>query len=658
MFDSVLVANRGEIAVRVIRTARRMGIRTTAVYSDADAGALHVEAADQALRIGPGPGAQSYLNQAALLSAIAESGTEAVHPGYGFLSENPDFATAVGEAGMTFVGPSPQAIRAMGSKIEAKRLVASAGAPVVPGYEGADQSARGLAEHAARLGYPLLIKASMGGGGRGMRIVSEHEAFDQALAAAKREAAASFGDDTVLLERYLTAPKHIEIQILADNSGRTLSLNERDCSVQRRHQKVIEEAPAPGMDTATRRAMGQAAVRAARAVGYVGAGTVEFVTEAGKFYFLEMNTRLQVEHPVTEAVTGLDLVEWQLRIAAGELLPFDQDETSLDGHAVEARIYAENPRRNFLPSTGSLHWVRFPGTVRVDTGVRTGSEVSAHYDPMMAKVVAHGADRQQAVARLRAALRAVEIAGVEHNVAWLANVLGHPAFVAGTYTTRTVEAAADVLVPKPDPRALAIAAVASLLERRHQDPWSLGDAFEVNLPHEQALRVRRGRDHFEVRVTSGDGHFRVAGPDGVIRLETPTLAADGRFRAAVDDEVLSARAVVADGDVFVMRDGSVERITFVAPDAGAFAEVVEAGGRVLAPMPGQVVSVAVSKGDRVRPGDVLVVVEAMKMEHEVRASGPGTVAAVRCAPGERVEEGVELVSVDGPTMGASQRTTP
>ena len=646
MFDSLLVANRGEIAVRVMRTARRMGIRTIAVYSDADAGALHVEEADQALRIGPGPVADSYLNQAALLSAIADSGAQAVHPGYGFLSENPDFAAAVGEAGATFVGPSPEAIRAMGSKIEAKRLVASAGAPVVPGYEGADQTARGLAEHAARLGYPLLIKASMGGGGRGMRIVSEQGNFDAALAAAKREAAASFGDDTVLLERYLTAPKHIEIQILADNTGRTLSLFERDCSVQRRHQKVIEEAPAPGMDGATRRAMGEAAVRAARAVDYVGAGTVEFVTEAGQFYFLEMNTRLQVEHPVTEAVTGLDLVEWQLRIAAGEPLPFDQDDLALDGHAVEARIYAENARRNFLPSTGSLHWVSFPADVRVDSGIRTSSVVSPHYDPMLAKVIAHGANRRQAVARIRAALKEVEIAGVEHNVAWLANVLDHPAFVAGTHTTGTVEESADILVPKPDPHAVAIAAVASMLKRRRRDPWSLGDAFQANLPHEQVLRVRSGRDRFEVRLIAADGHFRVAGPDGEVRLEDPNVAADGLFRASVNDRATAARAVVAGDDVFVMRDGATERVTFATPDAGAFAEVVEAGGRVLAPMPGQVVSVAVSEGDRVRPGDILVVVEAMKMEHEVRAPRPGTVAAVRFAPGDRVEEGAELVNLD------------
>ena len=625
-----------------------MGIRTIAVYSDADAGAPHVEEADRAVPIGSGPVTESYLNQEALLGAIADSRAEAVHPGYGFLSENPDFAAALAETEATFVGPSPDAIRAMGSKIEAKRLVAAAGAPVVPGYHGADQSAAGLAEHAAAVGYPLLIKAAMGGGGRGMRIVSAPGKFDQALAAAKREAAASFGDDAVLLERYLTAPKHIEIQILADKSGRTLSLFERDCSVQRRHQKVIEEAPAPGVDPATRRAMGEAAVRAARAVDYVGAGTVEFVVEAGEFYFLEMNTRLQVEHPVTEAVTGLDLVEWQLRIAAGESLPFDQDDLGIDGHAVEARIYAENPRRSFLPSTGTLHRVAFPDSVRVDSGVRTGSVVSAHYDPMMAKLVAHGADRHEAVAMLRSALRQTAIAGVHHNVAWLVNVLDHPAFSAGTHTTGTVEESAEALRPKEDPDCTTIAAVASVLERRRPDPWSLGDGFQANLPNEQVLRARRGPDRIEVRLLAAPDGFRMVGPDGEVRIEASKLGGDGQFAAIADGRPIAARVVTVDDEVFVMRDGETERIRFVVPDAGAYAEVVDTDGRVLAPMPGQIISISVSEGDRVRAGDVLAVVEAMKMEHEVRAPAPGRVTAVRFAAGDRIEEGAELVNVESP----------
>ena len=649
MFDSLLIANRGEIAVRVIRTARRLGLSTVAVYSDADADAMHVAEADRAVRIGPAPVAASYLDQDALLAAIVESGAEAVHPGYGFLSENPAFAAAVADAGATFVGPSPDAIRAMGSKIEAKRLVAEAGAPVVPGYAGGDQSAAELALHAGEIGYPVLIKASMGGGGRGMRIVSRAEDFDAALAAAKRESAAAFGDDTVLLERYLVSPKHIEIQVLADTHGKTLSLFERDCSIQRRHQKVIEEAPAPGMDEPTRCAMGEAAIRAAQAVGYVGAGTVEFVVGDGGFYFLEMNTRLQVEHPVTEAVTGLDLVEWQLRIAAGEPLTLDPDDLVIDGHAVEARIYAENPRRNFLPSTGTLHRVSFPTTVRVDSGVRTGSEVSAHYDPMIAKVVAHRPDRSQAISTLRTALRRIELAGVEHNVAWLGNILGHSEFIAGTYTTATVESAANVLVPRASPEAVAIAAVATILGRRRNDPWSLRDGFQANLPHEQVLRARRGRkrDRLELRVVSENGHFRVIDSEAEIFVEAARLDGDGRFHARVAARVVAARVVVVADEVFVIRDGATERIAFLEPDAGAYTDVVESGGQVVAPMPGQIVSVAVAVGDQVRAGDVLVVVEAMKMEHEVRAPTPGKITAVRFAPGDRVEEGVELVKLDG-----------
>lgn len=646
MLRSLLIANRGEIAVRVIRTARRLGVRTVAVYSDADVGAPHVEMADQAVRIGPAPVTESYLDQEALLSAIDASGAQAVHPGYGFLSENPDFADAVGGRGAVFVGPSPAAIRTMGSKIEAKRLVAAAGAPVVPGYDGADQSPGGLAAHAAAIGYPLLVKASRGGGGRGMRIVSEQAEFDDALAAAKREALASFGDDTVLLERYLAAPKHIEIQILADRSGRTLSLFERDCSMQRRHQKVIEEAPAPGMDAALRRAMGDAAVRAARAVGYVGAGTVEFLVEDGEFHFLEMNTRLQVEHPVTEAVTGLDLVEWQLRIADGEALPFDQDDIRLQGHAVEARIYAENPARNFLPATGTLHRVAFPDTVRVDSGVCKGAEVTAHYDPMMAKVIAYGGDRRQAVALLRSALRETEIAGVEHNAAWLANVLDHPDFLAGSYTTGTIAASSEMLIPKAAPDAVPIAAVVAVLGRRRAGPWSWGDGFQLNLPHRQVLRLRRGRDRIDVRLVAERDRFRVAAGAGEAQVKAAELASDGRFRAIVNGRFTVARVVTVEGDVFVMRDGATERCTFVEADPGAFAEVVDTGGRVLAPVPGQIVKVAVSEGDRVRAGDVLVVVEAMKMEHEVRAPGPGTVATVCFTPGARVEEGDELVRVN------------
>ena len=649
MFDSLLVANRGEIAVRVLRTAKRLGIRTIAIYSDADADALHVQLADEAVRIGPPPATDSYLNRDALLRAVCASGAAAVHPGYGFLSENADFAAAVEQEGVVFVGPPAEAIRSMGSKIEAKRLAAAAGAPVVPGYAGDDQSAETLAREAQRIGYPVLVKASMGGGGRGMRIVAQAEDLADALAGAKREAMAAFADDALLLERYLAAPKHIEIQILADATGRTLSLFERDCSVQRRHQKVIEEAPAPTVDAATRRAMGEAAVAAARAVGYVGAGTVEFMVEDDAFYFLEMNTRLQVEHPVTEAILGLDLVEWQLRIAGGECLAFGQDELAVTGHAIESRLYAESPRAaarggvNFLPSTGELHRVSFPDGVRVDTGVRTGSEVSAHYDPLLAKVIAHGDDRPQAIALLRAALRDTELAGVEHNVPWLLRVLDQPAFVAGTYTTATVGEAGAELLPEGDALDTAIAAVTVILNAEESGPWS-PDGYQVNLPHGQTVRFRRARERIELRVVSEGGDYHVTRPEAEVHLVGASLI-DGLFEARVEGVGIRARITIADAEVFVMRAGATQRLTLVEPDAGAFGHVAQAGGRIVAPMPGQIVSVNVAEGDQVQADQVLVVLEAMKMEHQVRAPSAGKITALLCASGDRVVEGAELVSV-------------
>ncbi|MCY3813764.1 MAG: ATP-grasp domain-containing protein [Gammaproteobacteria bacterium] len=645
MFKTLLVANRGEIACRVIRTARRLGIRTVAVYSDADAQALHVEQADDAVRIGPAPAPQSYLDQDAIVLAIAASGADAVHPGYGFLSENADFAQAVSATGATFVGPSADAIRAMGSKIGAKALVAEAGTPVVPGYDGADQDPQALAAQAAEIGFPVLIKASMGGGGKGMRQVDRAEDFAAALAGAKRESSAAFGDDTVLLERYLTAPKHIEIQILADTFGKTLSLLERDCSVQRRHQKVIEEAPAPTVDPALRSRMSDAAIRAARAVGYVGAGTVEFIAEGGDFYFMEMNTRLQVEHPVTEAILGLDLVEWQLKIAAGERIAFDQDDVAIDGHAVEARLYAENTRgKRFLPSTGTLQRVVF-GEARVDAAIRDGTEVTVHYDPMLAKVIAHGATRTQAVARLDAALRATEIAGVEHNIAWLRNVLGHPQFASGTYTTLMAEQHADELTPAENWRLSAAGLLGHVLGQTGGDPWSRNDAFQINRAHELTIRVRSNRRTHDISVVAQPDHYEVATPAGALRFEDVDLE-HGQLSARVDSERLRVRLVCVGQDVFVMANGATERLTIVEPDAGAFGRASERGGRVTAPMPGRIVSVAVAAGERVRADAVLVVLEAMKMEHSIRAPADAAVAAVHCAVGDRVDEGVELVSLE------------
>lgn len=459
MFESLLVANRGEIACRIMRTARALGVRTIAVYSEVDAQAQHVLQADEAYAIGANPASESYLDINKLIDVARRSAAQAVHPGYGFLSENPAFARACVAAGLIFVGPSAESMALMGSKIAAKNTVAAAGTPVVPGYQGADQSDAELARQALQVGFPLLIKASAGGGGKGMRVVTQAAEFAEALASARREALAAFGDEQVLLERYLAAPKHLEVQILADGQGTTLHLHERDCSMQRRHQKVIEEAPGSTVSPALRARLGAAAVQAAAAIDYCGAGTVEFICEGDRFFFMEMNTRLQVEHPVTEAITGLDLVAWQLRIAAGEALTLQQQDIGLLGHALEARIYAENPSKKFLPSSGRLHHVHFPDTVRVDTGVVSGDAVSPFYDPMIAKVVAHGADREAARLQLLDALQRTEIVGIEHNVGYLAEVLQHPDFMSGNYATTTLATEHALLTPPAAPELIVLAAL-------------------------------------------------------------------------------------------------------------------------------------------------------------------------------------------------------
>lgn len=477
MFESLLVANRGEIACRIMRSARALGVRTIAVYSEVDAQAQHVLQADEAYAIGANPANESYLDINKLIDVARRSNAQAVHPGYGFLSENPAFAEACVAAGLIFVGPSAEAMALMGSKIAAKNTVAAAGTPVVPGYQGADQSDAELARQALRVGFPLLIKASAGGGGKGMRIVTQASEFAEALASARREALAAFADEQVLLERYLVAPKHLEVQILADGQGTTLHLHERDCSMQRRHQKVIEEAPGPTVSSALRARLGAAAVQAAAAIDYCGAGTIEFICEGDDFFFMEMNTRLQVEHPVTEAITGIDLVSWQLRIAAGEALTLQQQDIALEGHALEARIYAENPSKNFLPSSGPLHHVHFPTTVRVDTGVVSGDVVSPFYDPMIAKVVAHGVDREAARLQLLKALQRTEIVGIEHNVAYLAEVLQHSDFVEGAYATTTLAAEHARLTPPAAPELMVLAALGYCAMQREgaigEDNWTL-----------------------------------------------------------------------------------------------------------------------------------------------------------------------------------------
>ncbi len=655
MLKRLLIANRGEIACRIIRTARRMGIETVAVFSDVDRDALHVRAADRAEHIGGAAARDSYLDIEALLAAAARSGADSVHPGYGFVAENAEFAQACAAAGLIFVGPTPEAMRAMGSKIEAKRIVAAAGTPVVPGYQDSQDGAT-LAAEAERLGYPLLIKASAGGGGKGMRLVEDPGGFKTALAAARREAAAAFGEDDVLLERFLTRPKHLEVQILADMHGRTLSLFERDCSVQRRHQKVVEEAPGPSVDEALRARMGEAAVAAAQAIGYVGAGTVEFISEDDEFYFMEMNTRLQVEHPVTEAILGLDLVEWQLRVAAGEALSLTPEELVIDGHAVEVRVYAENPRRKFLPSTGRLVHVGFPSGVRIDSGVGSGSEVTVHYDPMIAKIIAHGTNRADAIERLDRALAATEIAGVEHNVPFLRRVLADEDFLAGDYTTALIESRGDALIPASRPEALAVAAVAALRERAGDSPWQRGDGFRLNRRGRERLTLRYdgSTQQVQVDVTSNGYDVSVAKTFFAVRDISVSEAdsADGsgsgsehRFVATINGSQVRWR-IVRDGlDWYLLAGGASERVTEIEPDAASFADQGSGDGRVLAPMPGQLLSVEVKQGAAVKRDQPLMVLEAMKMEHVIVAPIDGHVTELPVSVGDRITEGSVLAVV-------------
>ncbi|MBN8889283.1 MAG: acetyl/propionyl/methylcrotonyl-CoA carboxylase subunit alpha [Rhodospirillales bacterium] len=666
MFSKLLIANRGEIACRIIRTARRLGIATVAVYSDADAGALHVAMADEAHRIGPAAPRDSYLRADAILAAARLSGAEAIHPGYGFLSENAGFAEECAAAGIVFVGPPPAAIRAMGGKSEAKALMERAGVPLVPGYHGAAQDGATLREAAARIGFPVLIKASAGGGGKGMRIVEREADLDAAIAGARREAASSFGDDRLLIERYLQRPRHIEIQVFADRHGNTVSLFERDCSLQRRHQKIIEEAPAPGMAPAMRQAMGEAAIAAARAVGYVGAGTVEFIVEDDRFHFMEMNTRLQVEHPVTEAITGQDLVEWQLRVAAGEPLPRTQAQLAIAGHAFEVRLYAEDPARDFLPSVGQLRHLRLPDAARVDAGVRAGDRITPDYDPMIAKIIVHGPDRAAALGRLRAALAETEAVGVQTNLALLRAIAASPHFAAGDVDTGFIARHAETLMPAallPDV-AVAAAALAVLWGRAEapatsgsraardpHSPWAATDSWRMNLPGAQPVTLRHDGAPLTVRAATG--------PDGAWTLDwagTPRIAAatrhpDGRWLVRLDAATRPLTVLASAEAVVVILAGQNHVFEIVDPLVPPRAEMA-GGGRVVAPIPGRVASVLVRPGDAVTRGQALVVVEAMKMELTLSATLDGTVTDVRCAAGDMVEEGVDLVVVEPGGDGA------
>jgi len=650
MFSKILIANRGEIACRVIRTAHRLGITCVAVYSEADRNAQHVLLADEAYPIGPAPARESYLVSANIIEAARRSGAQAIHPGYGFLSENADFADACSAAGLVFIGPPASAIRAMGSKSAAKALMDTAGVALVPGYHGAAQTLDVFAEACDRIGYPVLIKASAGGGGKGMRVVENAADLGAALEAAQREAASSFGDDRVLVEKYLTRPRHIEIQVFADTRGNCVSLFERDCSIQRRHQKVLEEAPAPGMTPERRAAMGQAAIAAARAVGYVGAGTVEFIAEGDAFFFMEMNTRLQVEHPVTECITGLDLVEWQLRVAAGGTLP--TLEPQLNGHAIEARLYAEDPARNFMPSTGRLTHLYLPADgpgVRVDSGVVQGDSITPYYDPMIAKLIVQGATRAEAVGRLRVALDRCEVVGVHTNLDLLRAIAAteeyaagevdtgfigrhpealHPPTIAGTREIAWAAAALDVL------QSLVVAAPVAAADP--YSPWGIGDAWRLNGEGYQDLILRDGAEAIAVRA------HRVSAQTWRLDLPAGPVLVEAGDALRLDGVLHRPKIVARAGGRIVILHGRNHDITVEDPLAPPTTQGA-AEGKLTAPIPARVTRIMVQQGDVVAKGVTLLTLEAMKMEMTIAAPFDGTVAHLRHAVGDMVEEGTVLV---------------
>lgn len=675
MFTKILIANRGEIACRVAATARRMGIKTVAVYSEADANAKHVAVCDEAVLIGPAAAKESYLCGDKIIAVAKATGAQAIHPGYGFLSENAAFADACAEAGLVFIGPPASAMRAMGSKSAAKSLMEKANVPLVPGYHGEQQDADFLHTQADKIGYPVLLKASAGGGGKGMRVIENSAQFKDALASCKREAISSFGDDKVLAEKYLQRPRHIEIQVFADTLGNCIYLFERDCSVQRRHQKVLEEAPAPNMTAERRAAMGEAAVAAAKAVGYVGAGTVEFIAnQDGSFYFMEMNTRLQVEHPVTEMITGTDLVEWQLRVAAGEALPKQQHELAINGHAIEARIYAENPEKGFLPSIGTLrhlatpHAVSFelggaasvPAGVRIDSGVRAGDAISPFYDPMIAKLIVWGADRKQALARMAQALSEYQVVGLATNIAFLKRLVEGHAFSTADLDTGLIERNQDALFPAPQaaPKAALALAVVSLIAAEKQsaaaqsranpaDPWDRALGWRLNQPYLRALSF--GDEFASDQPYAAHVSYRADGwllsvgagaqPEA---LSLTSEDADG-YSIKLGDQAVHG-AVRRDGDVLhVFTGGAHYQLTYNDPMAHA-GETEAEGGRLTAPMPGKVVAVLAAKGQEVKKGDALVIMEAMKMEHTIAAPHDGVVDDILYGVGDQVADGAPLLA--------------
>jgi len=659
-FDKILIANRGEIACRVIATCRKLGIATVAVYSDADRDARHVRLADEAVHIGAAPARDSYLRGERILDAAQASGAQAIHPGYGFLSENAEFAEACAARGIVFIGPPPAAIRAMGDKSAAKALMQAAGVPLTPGYHGERQEPAFLREQADAIGYPVLIKASAGGGGKGMRRVDRSEDFVAALAACQREAQAAFGNAHVLVEKYVLRPRHIEIQVFGDSHGELVYLFERDCSVQRRHQKVLEEAPAPGMRDARRAAMGQAAVEAARAVGYVGAGTVEFIAAPdGAFYFMEMNTRLQVEHPVTECITGTDLVEWQVRVAAGQPLPKRQHELAIRGHALEARLYAEDPARGFLPSTGTLRHLRLPATdahTRVDAGVEQGDVISPHYDPMIAKLIVWDQTRERALRRMQAALAACQVVGVSTNAAFLQRLVGTAAFAQADLDTALIEREHSALfetVPATAASRWSLAALAWLLHDHAEaaqaddphSPWDLRDGWRLGAPAPRQLTLQHGEERRTLRAIAIDDGWRIHDD-----ATDATLLADGRLhagrlQATLDAQRLQADAVFAETRLHLFVDGQAQLFELHDPVSEADQPLADSGG-LTAPMPGRVVALLVAPGTQVTRGTPLLVLEAMKMEHTLQAPADGTVRGYRVREGDLVGDGVALLEFE------------
>jgi len=672
MFKSVLVANRGEIACRVFRTARRMGLRTIAVYSEADADALHVREADEAVLIGPAASRESYLVAEKVLAAAKQTGAEAIHPGYGFLSENADFAEAVMAAGIVWIGPQPASIRAMGLKDAAKKLMIEAGVPVTPGYQGEDQSVETLTAEANRIGFPVLIKAVAGGGGKGMKKVDRAEDFADGLASAQREGQSSFGDPRVLIESYITRPRHIEVQVFGDAHGNVVHLHERDCSLQRRHQQVIEEAPAPGMDQATRDAVTAAAVRAARAVNYQGAGTIEFIADASdglkadRIWFMEMNTRLQVEHPVTESITGVDLVEWQLRVAAGEPIPLAQADIPMNGWAMEARLYAEDPAHGFLPSIGRLDHFALPDDIRVDTGVMQGGEVSQFYDPMIAKLIVHEDSREAAAARLADACREVEVWPVRTNAGFLARCLDHPRFVEGDVDTGFISAEEAVLIAaSADQDLLDTGALAALAEHEHSLAWydelkrdvawtatTEGlYGFRLNRAAGSQFKLHRNGEAIAATINvlppppfSIDERYLVDRNDGRHVLHTEMGSSSTLNELVMDGQPTGARAFVTTDHVVLFRDGDALAFDRHAQRSGQGGASASDGG-LRAPMPGKIVAAPAKAGDAVTKGQPIVVLEAMKMEHALTAPFDGVVAEFNVAVGDQVNDGAVLAVV-------------